>query len=289
MNQLKIEGIPINCKAVNVKTVLLSKENIKYFPQLIIEEETILKCISPSPLHGRSLIANYNIDSNRYTITKGNGLTYFPFGFVSTKELEEYAWGYLRTEDAIRDYNSGEYIKSIGILTNKMEAVFVLEEQTIRLPNSISKIDPTILQYSVICPYRIADIPFLSKELVYYFINRWSNLFEINHSEIHCNAAEVVLNNIRLMHKNEVLHNAIHIQNYTLSLELIDFELSRTPTTPYENENDEKAYKILQKREIIQSLEIVNQIAFYFKENINTKILRQIMIKNGFENYLYPL
>ncbi|MBK9320810.1 MAG: hypothetical protein IPM91_19805 [Bacteroidetes bacterium] len=91
------------------------------------------------------------------------------------------------------------------------------------------------------------------------------------------------------MHKSEVLHNAIHIQNYTLSLELIDFELSRTPTTPYENENEEKSYKILQKREIIQSLEIVNQIAFYFKENINTKILRQIMIKNGFENYLYPL
>lgn len=288
MNQLKIEGIPINCKAVNLKTVLLSKENVKYFPQLIIEEETTLKCISPSPLHGRSLIANYNIDSNRYIITKGSGLTYFPFGFISTKELEDYAWGYLRTEDAIRDYNSGDYIKSLGILTNKMEAVFTLEQQIIRLPNSVSIIDPTILQYSVICPYRIADIPFLSKELVDYFINSWSNVFEINYTEVHCNAAEVLLNNIRLLHENNVLHNAIHIQNYSLLLELLDFELSRTPTTPYENENDEKSYEKLQKREIIQSLEIVNQIAFYFKENINTKILRQIMIKNGFENYLYP-
>jgi hypothetical protein len=288
MNQSKIEGIPINCKAVNIKTVLLSKENIKYFPLLTFEEETKLKCFSPSPLHGRSLIANYNLDSNRYIITKGSGLTYFPFGFISTKELEDYAWGYLRTEDAIRDYKSGNYIKSIGILTNEMEAVFTLEQEIIRLPNSVSNFNPTILQYSATCPYRIADIPFLSEELVDYFINSWSNLFEINHTEVHCNAAEVLLNNIRLLHENSILHNAIHIQNYSLSLELLDFELSRTPTTPYENENDEKSYKKLQKREIIQSLEIIHQIAFYFKENINSKILRRIMIKNGFENYLYP-
>lgn len=288
MNQFKIEGIPINCKSANIKTVLQSKENIKYFSLVTFEEETKLKCISPSPLHGRSLIANYNFDSNRYIIIKGSGLTYFPFGFISTKELEDYAWGYLRTEDAIRDYKSGNYINSIGILTNKMEAVFTLEQEIIRLSNSVSNIEPTILQYSVICPYRIADIPFLSKELVDYFINSWSNVFEINYREVHCNVAEVLLNNIRMLHENNVLHNAIHIQNYSLSLELLDFELSRTPVTPYENENDEKSYKKLQKREIIQSLEIVNQIAFYFKENINSKILRQIMIKNGFENYLYP-
>lgn len=288
MNQLKIEGVQINCEAVNIKEILFSKENIKYFSQIIVEKETNFKCISPSPLHGRSIIAKYNIDSNRYIITKGNGLTYFPFGFISTKELEDYAWGYLRKEDAIRDYLSGNYINGLGILSNNMEAVFTLDPQVIRFSNQTLEIEPAILQYSAMCPYRIADIPFLSKELVSSFINRWSSLFEINYSEIHCNAAEVLLNNIKTMHENEVLHNAIHSQNYTLSLELLDFELSRTPITPYDNESDEQTYKKLQKREIIQSLEIVNQIAFYFKENINTKLLRQIMIKYGFENYLYP-
>jgi hypothetical protein len=89
------------------------------------------------------------------------------------------------------------------------------------------------------------------------------------------------------MHENDVLHNAIHSQNYTLSLELLDFELSRTPITPYENENDEFFYKKLQKREIIQSLEIINQLAFYFKENLNINQLGKIMIKYGFEPYLY--
>lgn len=288
MNQLKIEGKPINCKAVNIKEILFSKENVKYFSQIIVEEQTNYKSISPSPLHGRSIIANFDIDSNRYTITKGNGLTYFPYGFIATEELENYAWGYLRKEDAIRDYLSGDFVRGLGIICNKMEAVFTLEPQTIQFSNKAYEVKPTILQYNVICPYRISDIPFLSKEIVLSYINNWPKLFEIKYSEIHCNAAEVLLKNIKTMHRNEVLHNAIHSQNYTLSLELLDFELSRTPLTPYESEADEKLYKKLQKREIIQSLEIVNQLAFYFKESINNKLLRQIMIKNGFENYLSP-
>lgn len=288
MNHLKTEGATIYCKEVNINEILFSKENVKYFSQIIVDEETTLKCIAPSPLHGRSVIAKYNIDSNRYTITKGNGLTYFPFNFVATEELENYAWGYLRKDDAIRDYQSGNYISKLGILTNKMEAVFTLEPQSIMLSSQIKKIEPTILQYSVICPYRISDILFLSREMILSFVNRWADFHEKIHSEIHCTSAEVLLKNIRLMHENDVLHNAIHSQNYTLSLELLDFELSRTPITPYDNDNDEQTYKKLQKREIMQSLEIVNHIAFFFKEKVNSKLLRQIMIKNGFENYLFP-
>jgi hypothetical protein len=289
MNQLKIEGVPVNCKPVKIKEILFTKENVEYFSQIIVEVQTYYKSISPSPLHGRSIIAKFDIDTGRFTMTKGNGLTYFPYGFISTEELENYAWGYLRKKDAIRDYLCGDFVSSLGVLCNKMEAVFTLEPQTILFSDKTYEIEPTILQYNVICPYRISDIPFLSKEIVLYYINNWSKLFEIKYSEIHCNAAEVLLKNIKIMHKNEVLHNAIHSQNYTLCLELLDFELSRTPLNPYENEADEKIYKKLQKREIIQSLEIVNQIAFYFKEPINNKILRQIMIKNGFEHYLTPL
>jgi hypothetical protein len=288
MNQLKIEGTSINCKKVGIKEILYSKENIKYFSQIIVEEKTNNKSILPSPLHGRSIIAKFEVDSNRYTITKGNGLTYFPYGFIATEELENHASGYLRKEDAIRDYLSGEFVSGLGIITNKMDAVFSIEPQLIRFSNHVSEIEPIILQYNVICPYRISDIPFLSKELVLSFIDNWTNIFEIKHSEIHCNAAEVLLSNIKIMHENEVLHNSIHSQNYSLSLELLDFELSRTPLTPYNDFVDEKTYIKLKKREIIQSLEIVHQIAFYFKETINNKILRQIMIKNSFENYLYP-
>jgi len=288
MYQLKIEGLPVYCKTSQIEEIIFSKEGVKYFPKLVTENKSNEKLFSASPHHGRSIIVDYNSEFNRYIITKGNGLTYFPFGFISTEELDSNAWGYLRKEDAIRDYKSGSYISKLGVFTNVMEAVYTLEKQTIKFSGHTGKINPTILQYSVLCPYRISDIPFLSKETVNFFIKNWINLFEINHSEIHCTAAEVLLKNIKIMHENDILHNAIHSQNYTLSLELLDFELARTPITPYANYNDEYLYEKLQKREIIQSLEIVNQIAYYLKEKINVKSLRNIMSKYGYENYLFP-
>lgn len=279
----------INVREVPIKKIYTNNgNNIKLYPYVVsnIEERNYKKHVS-SPLHGRSIIVDFDSASSRYIITKGNGLTYFPFGFISTDEFEDCYWGFLRKKDAIRDYNCGNYINKLGILTNIMEAVFSVEEQLLRYSNRIEKIEPTILQYNVHSPYRISDIPYLSPEITLSFVNQWSNFFLVEYSERHCIAAEILLKNIRIMHENNVLHNSIHYQNYTLSLELLDFELCRTPLTPYENCNDEQEYKKLQKREIIQSLEIVNQIAFFLKENLNNKVLRRIMIKNGFENYLY--
>ena len=288
MKLSEIECDKIDCEEVAIDLTIYNPKSSKLYPYIISDKETNLNCYKPSPLHGRSIISDFSTTTNKFIITKGNGLTYFPFGFVSTEELEDHAWGYLRKQDAIRDYNSGVFIKRLGILTNNMEAVFTLKSQLFILPNSVSKIEPTVLQYNVICPFRIADIPFMSKEVILHFVNKWKDLHENIHFEIHCTAAEVLLKNVRLMHENDVLHNAINSHNYTLSLELLDFELARTPVTPFDNEIDEQSYKNLQKREIIQSLEIVNQIAFFFKEKLNSKLLRQIMIKNGFEYYLYP-
>jgi tRNA A-37 threonylcarbamoyl transferase component Bud32 len=292
MSQNALNNQVLRVQKVDIKNILfVKKKETTLFPYIISNnfKNGFVKTEVASPLHGRSIIVNFDSTTKRYIITKGNGLTYFPFGFISTEEFDNSSWGFFSSKDACRDYNCGNYISDLGILTNEMEAVFTVAEQTIRFSNLIKEIQPSILQYSVVCPYRISDIPFLSKKIVSSFINNWKKLFEINYSEIHCKAADILLKNIRVMHENDVLHNAIHSQNYTLSLELLDFELSRTPITPYDNENDELHFKKLQKREIIQSLEIINHIAYHFKENINIKVLQQIMIKNGFENFLYPL
>ncbi len=291
MFQKAFEFTQINVNKIVIDEIHYIKDNTTELYPYIVAGNFNKNCIKAkvaSPLHGRSLICSFNSIKERFTITKGNGLTYFPFGFVSTEELEDYAWGYLRKTDAIRDYNSGEFIHNLGVHTNIMEAVYTLEPQLFKFSNKSVEIQPTILQYNVTCPYRISDIPFLSNKVVIHFTSKWPEFFKISYKEKHCIAAEVLLKNIRIMHENDVLHNAIHSQNYTLSLELLDFELSRTPVTPYVNVYDELAYKKLQKREIIQSLEIVNHIALFFKEKVNSRLLRQIMIKNGFENYLYP-
>jgi hypothetical protein len=289
MWQDEIEGIPVYCKTSQIEEILFSQDGVKYYPKIVTVNKSNEKLFSASPLHGRSIIVDYNPEFKRYIITKGNGLTYFPFGFISTEEFDSNAWGYLRKKDAVRDFKSGSYISELGVLTNEMEAVYTLKEESVRFSNCINKLNPTLLQYSVLCPYRIADIPFLSKALVTSFVKNWANTFNDENDDLHCIAANILLKNIKIMHENNVLHNAIHSQNYSLSLELLDFELSRTPLTPYDNDVDEQSFEKLQKREIIQSLEVVNQIAFYFKENINNQILRKIMIKYGYENYLNPI
>lgn len=281
-----MKGTAINCSITSVQEVIFSKEKRKYYPYISTEQETGLKLYSPSPIHGRSIVVDYDKETKRYIITKGNGLTYFPFGFVSTQELEGHAWGYLSKKDAERDFLSGEYINSLGILTNQMEAVYSLEKQTIKSLDQKYELEPYILQYNVECPYRIADLPYISNNLKNKFIKTWATKTKSNYTDYHCIAADIMLSNTHIMHSNGVLHNAIHNQNYTLSLELLDFELARTPNSLYENSIDEEKYEILQKREIIQSLEIVNYIAFHFKENVNSKVLKLIMEKYGYGSLL---
>jgi len=282
-----MEGTLINCSITTVQEVIFSKEKYKFYPYISSKQETKLKLYCPSPIHGRSIVVDFDKKTKRYIITKGNGLTYFPFGFISTQELEGHAWGFLSKKDAKRDFLSGEYINNLGILTNKMEAVYSLEKQTINTLDQKYEIEPFILQYNVECPYRIADLPYISNNLKNKFIKTWATKTNDNYKDYHCMAADIMLQNTHKMHSNGVLHNAIHNQNYSLSLELLDFELARTPDSPYGSSIDEEKFEILQKREVIQSLEIVNYVAFHFNEKINIKVLKTILRKYGYSKLNY--
>src|SRR5690606_23679153 len=102
-------------------------------------------------------------------------------------------------------------------------------------------------QYKVLCPYRLADIPFLSNRTIKSFTDQWEKYNLEGHMQLHCMAAEILIRNTKIMAENGVLHNAITSQNYSLMLELLDFELSRTPVTPYLNQEEDKQFKRLQK------------------------------------------
>jgi hypothetical protein len=87
----------ITCRTTEIEEIIYTKGGINYFPRVTTSVNTDEIVEIASPLHGRSLIADYNAKNKRCTITKGNGLTYFPFGYVYTGEIEELNWGYLNT------------------------------------------------------------------------------------------------------------------------------------------------------------------------------------------------
>ena len=149
-----------------------------------------------------------------------------------------------------------------------MECVLELE-YPIYIAQTNTTIKPYILQYTVECPYRICDAAFMERKQIDAEVAKWQQYNKKGFSRNHMIAAEVLISNLRTMHDHEVLHNAIHEQNYTWALELLDFELCRTPQHPYEKADYERHVPSLYSREVIQTYVIINYIAGVLKEEVN--------------------
>lgn len=237
-------------------------------------------CVSPS--HGRSFVVAKRED--RYIVSKGNGLTYTNSFFINTGEMGDDTWGLLLKADAIRDFTLGMEIAGYGIKTNQMEYVLELESP-VRL-NDTKCLNPALLQYSVECPYRICDAAFMDRNIINLETAKWDSLCNGIHKYKHLRAAEVLVRNLAILHEKGILYNAFHSQNYTWALELVDFELACSPKNPYSDEDSMRHVKDLFPREIIQTYEIVNYIAWILNEPIDYSEIDSIFRAFGFDKNL---
>lgn len=260
----------------------------------IIRQEKKCECISPflrttdgdkemncpSPLHGRSYVVG-RTDSGRYVVSKGNGLNYTQYTFLHTGEFFDGTWGLLLRQDAERDFIMGKEIEALGIKTNHMEYVLELDME-IALPNG-HKIKPTLLQYDVECPYRICDAAFMTQEQIQTEVAKWKHMNNRGYDKVHMIAANVLVRNLRILHDHSILHNAISEQNYTWSLELLDFELACSPAHPYTSEDDMRHVKDLFPREIMQTYVVINYIAGVLREDIDFAEIDALFAEYGFD------
>lgn len=233
-----------------------------------------------TPLHGRSFVVG-RTENGRYIVSKGNGLSYTQNAFLHTGEFYNGTWGLLLKQDAERDFVMGQEIKSLGIKTNEMQYVLELDVN-IQLPNG-NVVKPVLLQYDVECPYRICDAPFMDQEQILSEVPKWQLINKHGYDKYHMIAADVLVRNLRILHDNDILHNAIHEQNYTWALELLDFELACSPAYPYSSEDDQKYAKDLFPREIIQTYMIINYIAGVLREEIDFTLIDKIFNDYGFD------
>ena len=233
-------------------------------------------CISP--LHGRSFVVGER--DGRYIVSKGNGLGYTLNPFLNTGECGKDTWGLLLREDAERDFVLGQEIEALGIKTNHMEYVLELDVE-LTLPNG-QKMKPCLLQYDVECPYRICDVAFMTQEQIQAEVQKWEHMNERGFKKAHMIAAHVLIRNLRILHDHGILHNAIHEQNYTWALELLDFELACSPAYPYTREDYRRHVKSLFPREVIQTYVIINYIAGVLKEKIDFAEVDALFSEYGF-------
>ena len=239
------------------------------------------KIFAVSPLHGRSFVVGQRNDG-RYTVSKGNGLCYSEYLFLNTPETQLDVWGLLLMKDALRDYHCCQDVKALGIKTNQMECVLELD-YPIYIAQTDTTVKPVLLQYNVECPYRICDAPFMERSQIEAEVTKWQQYNSKGNSKSHEIAADILIGNLRTMHDHEVLHNAIHEQNYTWALELLDFELTRTPQHPYEKEDYERHAPSLYNREVIQTYVIINYIAGVLREKVNFADIDRMWRDYGFD------
>ena len=237
-----------------------------------------------SSIHGRSFVICQK-DNGKWIICKGNGLSYSMHSFLDVSESDNYVWGGLSRDNAIRDYNICNEVNRFGIKTNIMDSVIELD---IQLFDKDTIIKPCLLQYEVECPYRISDYPFMPYSALKNAIASWRNL-DSKYSELYLIAAEVLVRNLRILHNNKVMHNALHVQNYTWALELLDFESSRTEKYPYSNPEYEQNVLMLINLEIMETYEIINYIGWCLGENIDYMKIDNIFKDYGFYLNNYKL
>lgn len=234
------------------------------------------------PQHGRSYVVGK--DSARFVVSKGNGLSFSKYPLLNTGELGPDIWGLLLEEDARRDFIVCKDVERLGIKTNKMEYVLKLDEQLLQLDTG-ERINPVLLQYSVECPYRIADAVVMTKEQIMCEVKRWrflnGNIPESG--QYYMAAAEILVRNLRLMHDNKVLHNAISIQNYTWALELLDFELASSPDYPYTRRDYLRHIPMLMPREIVHTYQVIVEIAACLQEKVDFRLVDSTFGQYGFD------
>lgn len=232
--------------------------------------------------HGRSFVVGQTNDG-RSVVSKGNGFSYTGYTFMNTGEMGDDTWGLLLETDAIRDFNLCNDVAALGIKTNRMEYVLELECEAV-LPSG-KRIHPYLLQYDVECPYRISDSRFMSPVKLAEETLKWEkyNDYEYDQNHRHMIAASVLIRNLRTLHDNCVLHNAISSQNYTWALELLDFELANSSNHPYANEDYLRHVPDLYPREIFQTYNIIVEIAQVLSESLDYQAVNNLFKAFGFD------
>lgn len=260
--------------------ILLENGSNVVYPYLRAENgDKDVFCVSPN--HGRSFLVGKNND--RFIISKGNGLSYTQHAFLNTREMGIDSWGLLLESDAVRDFQLGVEVASLGVKTNQMEYVLKMKKEFILPDINLAPITPVLLQYSVESPYRISDAAYMTDQEIRSEISKWDKLNDKGFKEYYLIAANVLIRNLRILHNNNVLHNAIHEQNYTWALELLDFELACSPKYPYSSEDDMRHAKDLFDREIMQTYVIINHIAWVLQEKIDYARVDTLFDEYGFD------
>lgn len=230
-----------------------------------------IKCIIPSPWHGRSVSIFKSND--KWMIIKGAGCPYLDSPYKKTPENNDRYWGLISKEDCYKEYEMMIRVQNLGVKTCNFSSINQI------LGDFNTESNPYNLIYTLENPLRLIDLDFLGEEkknLVKENLTKDSN-----YDEVHLTVVEYLSIQLEKLYANGIIHNALSTHNITLSLELIDFE------TSFDKETfGVKNFEMFIPRELIHLREIGFSLSHWFRENYNIRNVEKIIKAKKFDRFL---
>lgn len=194
------------------------------------------KAVNISPLHGRA-VAIKKADYQWITI-KGGGWNYGGPQIYISKKDEELVFGLYSKTSAMRELAVSQkiekftnefpkvlYYKSLCDITVPEKYAFL---KTAKFKNG-EIINPCLLYTQLKCPFRVADLMYLTETEKRSVIDYCCKYWGISTDEYTKTFIQKLAINVALLHKNSFINDTLDYGNVTMLAEIVDYEWITAP------------------------------------------------------------
>lgn len=222
----------------------MTEENFKIF-----NDETLGRIFIPdginyenvkatyiSPFHGRAI--SIKLDDYNWINVKGGGWNYNgPQIYISAKD-EELIFGLYPYSSALRELEVSQRIEKISDRFPKV--LYYKNLSDIQLPEKYSflknikfsngaLVSPCIIYTKVKCPFRVADLMYLTKNEKDTVIKKCCDYWNISFEEYTKRFTKELAKNVAILHKNHFINDTLDYGNVTMLAEVVDYEWVTAP------------------------------------------------------------
>ena len=205
-----------------------------FVPDGILYEKA--KAVYISPFHGRAVAIR--TDDYKWINVKGGGWNYGgPQIYISVKD-EELIFGLYPCSSAIRELEVSRKIEKISdrfpkVLYYKKILDFQLPSKydflkSIKFSNGAA-VDPCIIYTQLKCPFRVADLMYLTEEERSSVIEYCCDYWGVSGAEYTKKFTLELAKNVAILHKNYFINDTLDYGNVTLLAEVVDYEWITAP------------------------------------------------------------
>lgn len=225
------------------------------FPQQRNSEQLSPQVLSP--LHGRSL--NFLNTKFGSISIKGGGWTLGPVRFYPSPKDRQMYFGLYSLKDGSRELAVSNFLQLNNVHATQVVGLATFHPEGLKSPllfQDKSVIEPALLYTKSLCPWRVADLPWLDVDERNDLLKRvcvcmgWDKLNFIQHF------CQQLASTMAHYHRLGCINDSLSWDNITLAAEITDFEWFTTPDLVLPDGSHYENSDLRRRKEVIYAYEI---------------------------------